>query len=370
MATTLMAEARSQILRLIAELQAQNERKLPTERELAGMVDASYATVRLVMSQLEAEGFIRKRRGSGTYIEAAAAELMRQSQLRRLWYFSAPMPEGRCKDIDYNWMMRSELVAAAAELDWKVETRQVRTHDEFLHGMRTLVKPGEGVIYLPPSESLTLPQLGALSRFDRHPLVVIDYDMGNLSLCNILTDNRRGGMLAARHLLANGPRNLSVLFCEPPLRQAQARVQGFCEIAEMAGVTAEIINCHVGVTDDRELLTYHRLREYWQSGGRTEGIFAISDNGAFGALRALREAGVVVGEDVSLIGFDGLPRGLTLDPKLCTIVQPCREICQAALQALQNWSPGRQSQLYFSPVFRAGDTLRSCENVDLLTAIR
>ena len=70
--TTLFAETRNYMLKKIAELLAAGEKKLPTERELAEEVVASYATVRLVMKQLETEGFIRRIRGSGTYLEPEA----------------------------------------------------------------------------------------------------------------------------------------------------------------------------------------------------------------------------------------------------------------------------------------------------------
>ena len=57
------------MLKKIAELLAAGEKKLPTERELAEEVVASYATVRLVMKQLETEGIIRRIRGTGAYLE-------------------------------------------------------------------------------------------------------------------------------------------------------------------------------------------------------------------------------------------------------------------------------------------------------------
>mgnify|MGYP000251366044 CR=1 FL=1 len=94
--TTLFAETRNYMLKKIAELLAAGEKKLPTERELAEEVVASYATVRLVMKQLETEGFIRRIRGSGTYLEPEAEALLRQSSMRRLWYFRSGITAAGC----------------------------------------------------------------------------------------------------------------------------------------------------------------------------------------------------------------------------------------------------------------------------------
>ena len=82
--TTLFAETRNYMLKKIAELLAAGEKKLPTERELAEEVVASYATVRLVMKQLETEGFIRRIRGSGTYLEPEAEAPLRSLLERRM----------------------------------------------------------------------------------------------------------------------------------------------------------------------------------------------------------------------------------------------------------------------------------------------
>jgi LacI family transcriptional regulator len=55
---------------------------------------------------------------------------------------------------------------------------------------------------------------------------------------------------------------------------------------------------------------------------RPDAVFAASDIMAIGALRALREAGVRVPEDVAVVGFDDLPQAAHTDPPLTTVRQP------------------------------------------------
>lgn len=168
--TTLFAETRNYMLKKIAELLAAGEKKLPTERELAEEVVASYATVRLVMKQLETEGFIRRIRGSGTYLELEAEALLRQSSMRRLWYFRSP--DADQPERDYGSWMRGEIRRSAAERNWNLMEEVVFTHDEFLAGLSQRLKPGDAVLYLPPTEPISVRQLGELSRYDSFPLVV------------------------------------------------------------------------------------------------------------------------------------------------------------------------------------------------------
>ncbi|TNB48904.1 LacI family transcriptional regulator [Martelella lutilitoris] len=67
--------------------------------------------------------------------------------------------------------------------------------------------------------------------------------------------------------------------------------------------------------------------EYLASGGRlAECYFCTNDIMAFGFARALRENGIGIPEDVSLIGFDNLPMSATSDPPLTTIDVSKRKI--------------------------------------------
>jgi LacI family transcriptional regulator len=63
-------------------------------------------------------------------------------------------------------------------------------------------------------------------------------------------------------------------------------------------------------------------------------IFAQNDQMAIGAIRALREAGRRVPDDVSVIGFDDIPLASYFDPPLTTLRQPMQETGERAVQLL------------------------------------
>lgn len=63
-------------------------------------------------------------------------------------------------------------------------------------------------------------------------------------------------------------------------------------------------------------------------------LFAAADVMAIGAIRALRDHGLRVPEDVSVVGFDGLPLGSFLVPKLSTIAQPVQLIANRSVEIL------------------------------------
>ena len=72
-------------------------------------------------------------------------------------------------------------------------------------------------------------------------------------------------------------------------------------------------------------------------------LFAANDLMALGALLAVRDAGLSCPEDVSILGFDGIPTGLFSDPGLSTIAKPARGIGDRAMTLLQAQLSGETS---------------------------
>lgn len=80
-------------------------------------------------------------------------------------------------------------------------------------------------------------------------------------------------------------------------------------------------------------------------------LFAMSDVMAIGAIRALNDAGKRVPEDVSVIGFDGLPIGEYMVPRLTTISQSVEELASRSLELLsRNIEDGAAAQHETIPV--------------------
>jgi len=79
-------------------------------------------------------------------------------------------------------------------------------------------------------------------------------------------------------------------------------------------------------------------------------LYAISDTLAIGAMRALREAGLDVPHQVSVVGYDGIPLGDYANPRLSTLKQPVEEMAIATIDMLCDIIDGKRSneQLLFS----------------------
>ena len=79
---------------------------------------------------------------------------------------------------------------------------------------------------------------------------------------------------------------------------------------------------------------YNAAARLLADGRQFTALFAVADVMAIGAIRALRDHGLRVPEDVSVMGFDGLPLGSFLVPKLSTICQPIGQMARRSVEIL------------------------------------
>ena len=63
-------------------------------------------------------------------------------------------------------------------------------------------------------------------------------------------------------------------------------------------------------------------------------LFAYNDISAIGVIRAFKEAGIRVPEDISVVGFDDIESAAFNSPTLTTVRQPLREMGEAAAEIL------------------------------------
>lgn len=87
---------------------------------------------------------------------------------------------------------------------------------------------------------------------------------------------------------------------------------------------------------------YEVTKDLLQSGQSFSAIFAISDELAVGAYRAIHEAGKRVPEDYSVAGFDGLELGDYINPTITTIKQPVEQIAKATVELMFDLIAGKK----------------------------
>jgi DNA-binding LacI/PurR family transcriptional regulator len=145
-------------------------------------------------------------------------------------------------------------------------------------------------------------------------------------------DNRSGARIGTEHLISLGHRRIAFIGGGDTYHWERDRRAGYCDALARANLPYDPRLCiRSGISQkDGYLLTQQLLA--WEE--PPTAIFAISDVLAVGAMRAARDAGVAIGPQFSVIGFDGLGLGAYLTPPLTTLRQPINEVGRILVRLL------------------------------------
>lgn len=141
-----------------------------------------------------------------------------------------------------------------------------------------------------------------------------------------IPDNFGGAVTAAEHLLGLGHRRIAMVAGPPHLRTSRERRSGYLKALAGAGIDPP-----TAFGDFTPAGGGRATRELLESGARFTALLVSNDSMAIGALAALRQAGISVPEQVSVIGFDDIPGLDFINPALTTVGVPLAEIGVAAV---------------------------------------
>lgn len=168
------------------------------------------------------------------------------------------------------------------------------------------------------------------------PTVLVGQEMRSGSMSSVMVDNEAGGYAALEHLYKLGHRDIAVVRGPSQLPDSGKRWAGMTRFAREVGLklrTEWIVDLpdtsdpYGGFEEGR------RATERLLKGKkRCSAIVAFDDLTALGVVRALRQAGLRVPEDCSVIGFDDVPNAALTSPALTTVRQPMTEMGRIAAE--------------------------------------
>jgi LacI family transcriptional regulator len=171
------------------------------------------------------------------------------------------------------------------------------------------------------------------------PVVTIDPNNECPDCLMISATNHAGAMAAMEYLLGLGHRRIGFIGGRPDLQCAQRRLQGFQDALRQAGIAldpaliaAGDFTAETGQECARQLLSLPEP---------PTAIFAANDQSAIGAIKAARNVGLRVPDDLSVIGFDNIPEAAYFDPALTTIDQFMERMGYTATEMLIDLVQGR-----------------------------
>jgi LacI family transcriptional regulator len=149
---------------------------------------------------------------------------------------------------------------------------------------------------------------------------------------SVMVDNVLGARQATEHLLAAGARRIACITGPARASTASERATGYQRALKAAGrpVDPDLLRR----ADFREEGAYAAARTLLATRRRPDAMFVANNLMTLGALRAIREAGLRVPEDVLLVGFDDAPWTALMSPSLTVVAQPTYDLGHHAARLL------------------------------------
>ncbi len=186
------------------------------------------------------------------------------------------------------------------------------------------------------------------------PVVVVD-DRGHYpDLPTVATTNIEGGRSATLHLVERGRRRIAMLNGPRDFGCNRDRLEGYKSALQKAGLQFDpklVVD-----SDFKESGGASAMTALLAADAKLDAVFVANDVMAFGAMRALRNSGRRVPDDVAVVGFDDIPASAMTHPPLSTVRQPLYEMGRTAasmvMAAVRGESIAKRIELPTSLVIR------------------
>jgi len=173
---------------------------------------------------------------------------------------------------------------------------------------------------------------------EEFPFVVFGRPEHDADFIYIDVDGARGTDEAVQHLIDLGWQRIACIGLSAELICADDRLAGYRQALERNGLPYDP-GLVVNVQNTTEAAGHQAMTRFLALDEPPDAVLACSDELALGAMNAAQERGLVVGQDVGVIGFDDIPSAAYCQPPLTTIRQPVYEIgtrlCHMLIQTIE-----------------------------------
>ncbi len=153
------------------------------------------------------------------------------------------------------------------------------------------------------------------------------------SYSSVGIDNVKAAYEATNYLISLGHKNIAIMIGEKnDIGISKSRLNGYRHALEENNINFHKENVLIGNYNYND--AYKAMREFIKYNKDITAVFSISDVMAVGIAKAIVDEGLTIGEDISLIGFDGMEISSFYNPSITTIKQPKIEMAEKSAKLL------------------------------------
>lgn len=305
-----------------------NGEALPSRRTLAQMLYTSKATVDKAVRELQAEGFLSAKTGSGTFV---SQRLNGVADNMKNWCLILP---DISIDVYSKLAMGITEVAAAINVNVVLYNsgHSVEKQAEYIE--RLIMSGIDGFIIVPvitTTADATIKLYRSLIE-SKIPFVFCNRDIDGVNASIVKSNDFYGAYSATLHLIERGYRDI-VFLARQRYRTSIDRCQGYLSALQHMKLPIEYRRIIVLDTDD-EKDCYIYLKALLKSNVPVDGVFCHNDIIAVEAGRCVQDIGLRVSEDIGIIGYDDSDVCKMVTPQLTSVSYKAEDIGKIAARVL------------------------------------
>lgn len=303
---------------------------LMTETALKDRYGVSRQTVRQAIALLEEDGLVLRRQGSGTYVT--------HGPRRRSGVAHVAVITTYITDYIFPSIVRGiERTLSAENCIMSLCATYNRSDRERWLLERMLETPADGLIVEGSQTALDSPNAALYERILQRniPVVFINGYYAQLRGCErVVMDDEEGGRMAANALLSRGRRRIGGVFKADDMQGVRRHAGYRSALEACAGAQGEVLWFDTGAR--QALWQRPQGQAFLRKAQEMDGVVCYNDELAVGLLEGLRQAGLSVPGDVSVVSFDNSAYAAMCRPALSSLNHPKDAFGrQAALRLLR-----------------------------------
>lgn len=300
---------------------------LAAEPDLCIEFGVARGTVRQALAKLEAEGFVRREQGRGTFVIWGETQQTENGLVTN--QIGLVVPYVRDSFVS-TILLGAE--RAATEHDLSITFKHAENNLERQNKvLEDLVNQQLAGIILYPVNSLKTDGIERMVR-SGYPLVLVDRYLRGLPTDYVMSDHFGGALRAVQHLIGLGHERIGLVSWRDPSISLEQRAAGYRQALVESGLPYEpVLTCEV---EGYPSVAVEPLREFLSRSPGVTAVFAVNDQLALAVYKSARELGLRIPEDLAVVGFDNLDFTMHLDVPLTTVEQPAQEMGYQAVEAL------------------------------------
>lgn len=349
---TIYVEVRQRLQKEIAE--ALPHAKIRSRRDLMQAYGVSRTTIDRAISELIGQGYLYARNGSGTYV---AGKNHPSPAVRQMRSWGVLLPDIR--HYTYPGILRGiEQVSFKHDVNLIVGNIENQAARQTSYLRNFIDSKVSGVIIVParpnPSEDLEGQLFTMLQELKDQdiPFVFCNRNALGIEAPQVVSNDFQGGLLATRHLLAQGYRRIAYI-SHPRYTISLNRYMGYLSALSLAGRQPDENLTAFSSSWDFEAPGYQELGRMLDGPEPPDAVFCFTDLIARGAYRAICERDLAPGRDVGLVGYDDSQVCRSLEIPLTSVKTHSFEMGQKAAQllfdGLNGTSPGGNPSIILPP---------------------